>query len=211
MFTQRKYPNEPIAPTCGTSIVNFSDISGTTFEDYIIALEKISGLNGNGNGTEYTYGVPKSTSFQPNRTATRSEYVKMILRALCIDYSDMNSTLDDFSDGAVDSWQAKVVNKAADLGWISTSNATFRVNDNISRAEGLKMIMQAGIISSFEQPSTSSFADVSADTWAARYTEAALQYGIIAGNPNFRPNDAILRGESTKLIMNTLFPPFAAQ
>lgn len=205
-YTVRTYPNEPVAPTCGTSIVNFSDISGNTFESYIIALEKRSGLNGNGNGSEYTYGIPESTVFQPNRSSTRAEYVKMILRALCIDYSDMNSTLDDFSDGAVDSWQAKVVNKAADLGWITTTNATFRVNDTISRAEALKMAMQAGILEPLATPTSSSFADVVATSWQAKYTEAAVGYGIISPNTNFRPADAISRGESSKMIMKTLFP-----
>lgn len=86
----------------------------------------------------------------------------MILRALCIDYSNENSTLDDFNDGAVDSWQAKVVNKAAELGLISTTNSEFRVNATISRAEALKMVMRAGIDSSFSiVPTSSSYSDVS--------------------------------------------------
>ncbi|MCD5384568.1 MAG: S-layer homology domain-containing protein [Candidatus Pacebacteria bacterium] len=116
----------------------------------------------------------------------------------------MNSTLDDFSDGAVDSWQAKVVNKAADLGFITTANSTFNVNQTISRVEALKIVMRAGILTPLATPTTSSFADVPAGSWESKYTEAALMYNIIAGNTNFRPADAILRGESSKLIMNTL-------
>lgn len=128
----------------------------------------------------------------------------MILRALCIDYSDMNSTLDDFSDGAVDAWQAKVVNKAADLGFITTANSTFRVNETISRVEALKIVMKAGVLTPLATPTVSSFSDVPAGSWESKYTEAALGYGIIAGNATYRPADAILRGESAKLIMNTL-------
>ena len=203
-FTKRLYPNEKVADTCGKSIVNFDDIAGNTFEQYIIELEKISGLNGNGDGTNFAIGVPKSKSFEPNRGSTRSEYVKMILRSLCIDYSDMNSTLDDFSDGAVDSWQAKVVNKAVDLGWINANNDVFRVNDTISRAEALKIVMQAGIAESFVTPADSSFDDVSTLNWLAKYTEAALAYGIISPNAIYRPTDAVTRWESTKLIMRTI-------
>ena len=157
----RDYSSQPQLATCGTSIVNFNDIAGNTFEDYIIALEAISGLNGNGNGSTFSIYTEEGKSFQPNRAATRSEYVKMILRALCIDYSGENSTLDNFSDGAVDPWQAKVVNKAAELGLINTTNATFRVNDTVSRAEALKLVMRAGLVDAFTQvPTTSSFSDV---------------------------------------------------
>jgi len=204
-ITYRDYSNQPRLATCGTSIVNFSDISGNTFEDYIIRLEAISGLNGNGNGTDFSIYTPESKVFEPNRSATRSEYVKMILRALCIDYSGENSTLDDFNDGAVDSWQAKVVNKAAELGLINTTNANFRVNDSISRAEALKMVMRAGIDSPFTiVPTTSSFSDVAVWSWESKYTEVAVAAGFIAPNPTFRPGNAITRGESTKFILNAL-------
>jgi len=201
----RDYSSQPRLATCGLSIVDFSDISGNTFEDYINRLEQISGLNWNGSGTEFTIYTPESTVFEPNRGATRSEYVKMILRALCIDYSNENSTLDDFNDGAVDSWQAKVVNKAAELGLISTTNSEFRVNATISRAEALKMVMRAGIDSSFSiVPTSSSYSDVSLWSWQSRYTEVARALGVIAPNPTFRPGDAITRGESTKFILNGL-------
>ena len=205
VFTGRTYPNETRIATCGVSIVSFNDIAGNTFEQYIKDLEAISGLNGNGNGSNFAIFTEESKSFQPNRSATRSEYIKMILRALCIDYSSMNSTLDEFADGAVDPWQAKVFNKAVDLGWVSTNNTFARVNDTISRAEALKIVMQAGIADSLSVPASSSFADVAVGSWQSRYTEAALNFGIVAWNTNYRPGDAVTRGESTKLIMRTLY------
>jgi hypothetical protein len=116
----------------------------------------------------------------------------------------MSSTLDDFSDGAVDAWQAKVVNKAVDLGLVTTANATFRVNDTISRVEALKIVMRAGVLTPLATPGVSSFSDVPVGSWESKYTQAALGYGIIAANATYRPADAILRGESTKLIMNTI-------
>lgn len=129
----------------------------------------------------------------------------MVLRALCIDYSNMNGTLDDFSDSGVDTWQARVVNKAVDLGWITTDNAYFRVNHSVTRIEALKITMQAGILTPLQTPASSSFADVPVNSWMSKYTEAALGWNIIAGNANYRPNDAVLRGESAKLIMNSLY------
>jgi len=203
-FVAREYPNEEKIESCGVSIVKFSDISGNAYEDYIIELEEISGLNGNGDGSEFSIFNPESKAFQPSRFASRSEFIKMVLRALCIDYSDMSSSLDNFSDTETDSWQAKVVNKAADLGWITTTNNEFRVNQAISRIEALKIVMQAGILSPLETPVTSSFTDVQADSWMARYTEAAISFDIIAPNTTFRPEEAITRGESAKLIIRVM-------
>jgi hypothetical protein len=116
----------------------------------------------------------------------------------------MNSTLDDFSDTGVDGWPARVVNKAAELGFITTANSTFRVNDTISRVEALKIVMKAGILTPLMTPSSSSFTDVPAGSWESKYTQAALGYGIIAPNSIFRPTQSILRGEASKLLMNTL-------
>ncbi len=129
----------------------------------------------------------------------------MILRALCIDYSGENSTLDDFNDTGVDVWQAKVVNKAAELGLIDTTNANFNVNMTINRAEALKLVMRAGIVDAFtDVPATSSFTDVAVGSWQSKYTEIAVENGIIASNPTFRPMNAITRGESAKFILNAL-------
>lgn len=201
----RDYSDQPKLATCGTSIVNFTDIAGTTFEEYIIQLEARSGLNGNGTGTAFNTYTAAGTEFQPNRSATRSEYIKLILRALCIDYSGENSTLDAFSDTGVDVWQAKVVNKAAELGLIDTTNSLFRVNDTISRAEALKISMRAGLLDPFnELPTSSSFSDVPVWSWQSKYTEKALEAGFIAPNATFRPMDAITRGESAKFILNAL-------
>lgn len=132
------------------------------------------------------------------------------MRALCIDYSSMSSKLEDFSDTNAEAWQAKVFNKAVDLDWITNENKFARVNDNVSRVEALKIIMRAGIASPLLMPETSSFADVAADSWEARYTENAKMYGIVNGQLVdgvlvYRPVDAVLRGESAKIIMNTLY------
>jgi N-acetylmuramoyl-L-alanine amidase len=134
----------------------------------------------------------------------------MILRALCIDYSEENGALNNFSDTDAQEWQAKVVNKAAKLGWISTTNSTFRPNDSISRAEALKMVMQAAGVP-MTNSTTSSFADVSPTSWMAKYTETAKYYGIVSGQIvdgvlKFRPTDSVKRGESTKMIIKSLFP-----
>lgn len=209
-FIPRTYDYLGKNPRCWISVVDFSDISNHTFESYIQDLEKKSWLNWNGAGNYFNMYLAKSRKFEPNRPTTRSEYIKMIMRALCIDYSQENITLNNFSDVDVDPWQAKVVNLAVELGWIDRKNEYFRVNDPISRIEALKIIMLAGIASEFPIYSKSSFTDVKTDEWLFYYTESAYHYGITNGQRilwklKYRPNDSILRWETSKFIMNTLF------
>jgi len=208
-FTPREYESEPKIASCGLSVVTFSDIQGHTFEQYIIQMEKISGLNGNGSWKDFNIFRKKSAIFEPNRETTRSEFIKMIFRALCIDYTNENDTLNDFSDTWVDWWQAKVVNKAVQLWWIIWENETFNADEPISRSEAIKIILKAWVVNELPEIETRSFVDVDYTSWEAQYIESGYIYWIINGQIidgalRFRPNDSILRWETTKLIMNTL-------
>lgn len=64
----------------------------------------------------------------------------MVLKAMGVDYSTVDTSTLSFSDVSKDSWQAKVVQKALSLGIIA-NNPTFRPNASISRAESIKMLL----------------------------------------------------------------------
>ena len=93
------------------------------------------------------------------------------------------------------------------LGVISTSNSDFRPNAAISRAEAMKMLLSVAALkdASFVAPTdaTSSYADVTVD-WQIKYIEHAKSLGIVSAAANFRPQDAITRAESAKVIVNTM-------
>jgi len=208
-YTPRTYDSEPKIASCWLSVVTFSDIEQHTFREYIIDMERISGLNGNGSWKEFNIFRKKSAIFEPDRFTTRSEFIKMIFRALCIDYTDENNFLNDFSDSWLDDWQAKVVNKAVKLWWISASNDMFQPNEPISRREAIKIILKAWVANELPPVWSRSFVDVDYTSWEAQYIESGYSYGIINGQViantlKFRPNDSILRWETTKLIMNTI-------
>lgn len=81
--------------------------------------------------------------------------------------------------------------------------ALYRPNDNLTRAEYLKIVINT---TGWEVPKTnmnSSFNDVSANTWYAKYVSLALSKGMISSNTSFRPNDSITRAEATKILMST--------
>jgi len=67
----------------------------------------------------------------------------MVLRAMNIDYSLADTSKLTFSDVDKNSWVAKVVAKAAELKLIDTKNKNFRPDARISRAEAMKMLLNA--------------------------------------------------------------------
>lgn len=87
-------------------------------------------------------------------------------------------------------------------------NATFfRPDDDITRAEFLKMSLLGLGVTVDTSLSTSSFTDVS-DTWQIPLIEKARDMGIISGQvingmPVFRPNDPVSRSEAMKMLINS--------
>jgi N-acetylmuramoyl-L-alanine amidase len=89
-----------------------------------------------------------------------------------VDYSDADVSNLKFKDIDSNSWVAKVVVKASELGMIDSSNANFRPNDSVTRAEAMKMLLNSASIE-VNEVTTSSFADVKASGWEAKYIESA--------------------------------------
>jgi hypothetical protein len=176
-YIQKTYENEDKIESCGSSIVTFSDI-GNEYQKYIVALEKKSGLNGIGSGEKFNISKPVSTLFNPEKSVTRSEFLKMVLRSLCIDYSKENVSYNSFKVEGEKEWQAKVVNKAAKLGFVSMSNSRFRENDAITGSEALKMLVRAYGIPAGK---------------------------LVEGTSLIEKRALINRGEAAKIIMQFLF------
>jgi len=82
----------------------------------------------------------------------------------------------------------------------------FNPNQNVTRAEFTKMIVNAF---GFELPSMTKaniFADVDATAWYAPYLEVAKQKGLVAGyiDNTFKPNININRAEAVKILITVL-------
>ncbi|MDD5213892.1 MAG: S-layer homology domain-containing protein, partial [Candidatus Gracilibacteria bacterium] len=175
--------------------VTFSDINNTFATAYIAKLAAKGIIAGYSDG-----------KFKPENKASRAEYLKIVLRAMDIDYSDADTSKLTFSDVSKNSWMAKVVVKAAELKLIDTKNKNFRPDSQISRAEAMKMLLNAAGIQVTEK-ATSSFADVSG--WAVKYIEKAKELGIangqtVNGKVLFRPADNITRAEVSKIVVKTM-------
>ena len=95
----------------------------------------------------------------------------------------------------------EAANNLAGLGIIedqSANPAAFRLGDSISRREALKVMILASDLE-LDESCTGQFADLPATDWGCKYAETALAAGLIAANPNFRPDANVSMIESLKM------------
>ncbi len=196
--TPRKLPpleelNLDIAP--------FLDIRSHSNGLYIYALAQVGVVQG-----------VDEKSFEPDRGITRAELIKVALEANGI--APMYGNFDSgFSDVSMDSWYGPYVLKAFRLGIVNGfEDGTFRAGDVVSRAEVLKVFLLASG-EKIDESTRSSFKDVSADDWYARYVNTALNLGLIEVYDDFKfaPYMSVTRGDAMKLIVNILGTQVAAE
>ena len=181
------------------SSISFKDIT-TEYKDfawYIAVLASMWVISGYDDWT-----------FRPGNNASRTEFLHMTLKALWYEYTGTDSSWLTFNDkNTFVDWQAKAIAKAAEMWIITTTNPNFRPNDNISRAEALKILLGAAWIQIINTQSTD-FTDVTID-WQIPYVETAKNMRVISGQIInwklvFRPNDSISRAEVSKIVVETM-------
>ncbi len=179
------------------SVASFTDIADTFAREYIMRLAEMGVVSGYADGT-----------FRPENTATRAEFLKMVMRGLDIDYDESARTT-VFTD-VVEPWQIPLVAAALERGFLSGQTIdgalVFRPNDPITRAEAMKILLNAAGIAS--EVRTTAFTDI-VDSWQIGYVETARQLGIVSGQTVdgrlvFRPNDPITRAEVSKIVVETM-------
>lgn len=96
-------------------------------------------------------------------------------------------------------WARKFVYRLVKRGVVDNV-PKYRPNDNVTRAEFLKMVMSAAGCAPVDPVNV--FKDVSSDDWFAPYVSFALKEHVISNQLEyFRPNDSISRAEATKIIV----------
>lgn len=171
----------------------FSDIDNSFAKSYIETLASKWIVKGYDDGT-----------FRPQNNASRVEFLKMTLLSAWIDYSNVDTSKLTFADVVKTSWEAKVIAKASELGYVDTKNVNFRPTDTITRAESIKLVIKSFWFNFTNYPNTTPFSDVTVD-WTKKYINMALDINIISkNNTTFRPNDSITRAEVTKIITKSL-------
>jgi len=142
--------------------------------------------------------------FQPDKSITRAEFVAIIIRALGLQESSVDSS---FSDISVDDWYCGAIQTAVSYGLTKGyPDGTFGPNDKITREEAMAIVARAMSITGLNTNVTSweisldDFADASnISSYAREGAAACLSIGIIIGRGKntLVPNDNMTRAEAT--------------
>lgn len=177
--------------------VGFSDTHAHWANDSIASLATAGYVNGVGNGV-----------FEPDRSVTRAEYIKMIMSLIDITLSEYTGDLTDVNK---DDWYADIIQTAIDCGVIDkvfTIGNQIKPNAPITREEAA--LITARVIEVKEKPEENqaqSFSDAGQiSNWAKAGVETAVKSGVISGYPDgtFKPQNVITRAEASKMLKNAL-------
>jgi S-layer homology domain len=187
------------------------DIPATEFSDDIRAMIMFRGLEQNEafSGQTYTeykkWGIAINDEFfEPTRSVTRAEYVKMLVRALSCRYTYMG-TDSGFDDVDKKEWYAEYITFGVKNGWMNGySDGGFHPDAPISRAEAAKILTNA-IRLQVSTQKVAAFSDVAVGNSFAPYIAALKDNNIITGKTKnrYHPDDQITRAEVSRLIYKT--------
>lgn len=144
------------------------------------------------------------TSYDGDRSITRAEYVKVLVRALSCRYTYMGNE-SGFSDVATTAWHAPYITFAKKKWWIDGfEDGTFRPDERITRAQAAKILARA-IELTDGSSSNSQFRDVESESLFAPYIQSLADKKILNGKRKytFDPDGAISRHEVARIVYKT--------
>ena len=182
-----------------TELKDLGLIINKDFREAIVQMEKV-----------WILKWDKYKLFLPNRSITRAEFLKIILRTHCYYYDDEDTSSLEFIDVDKQDWEAKVISKALSLWIVSWDtnenwNKVFRPNDYISKIEIAKILSNMSLIKLWEDVDIP-YEDVKWYWWE-KYVKN-LEYLDIytpgTTDNSFNPNSSVKRKDLVKMITETI-------
>ena len=173
---------------------NFRDIRKHWGENYIKILECLKIVSGREEGL-----------FVPDGALNRAEMTKIAVEALNIPMTTV--TQKPFTDVSVNAWHAPYIKAAYDAGIIQGyDDGLFRPGQDVTRAEALKILLEATQIELVSTKRALVFSDVGLEDWFLPYISTAKDLGFVSGyeDKSFRPNSSISRAEMSKIVVKVL-------
>ncbi len=174
----------------GTSQI-FSDLKDAEWAtEYIIKLK--------------LFGVIKDNKkFYPNKAITRGDFLQMAVDALreeALPTVSQNPFIDIPTNHELAPYAQFAKNKNAIKGY---NDGTLRPENNITRAEALKILLTIKGLKGSKKKSD--FKDL--DSWQITWVEKAKELGIVKGfsDTEFKPNDNLTRAQATKIIYGLIW------
>ena len=146
-------------------------------------------------------------TFRPNNSTTRGQLSKIVVLAEGMAINTSGGP--HFSDVATSSPFYQYVETAYNAGIISGySNGTFRPNNNVTRAQLCKIVVQAQGWST-DTSGGPHFSDVPRSNAFYNYVETAYNHSVISGyaDGTFRPSANATRGQISKIVYNAVTAP----
>ena len=193
-------------------LTNFEDAHDHWSQPYVSALARVlvqptlaPVIQGYGNATS-------RNAFAPDRPISRFELLKIALYTNCLTplpsallptsmFSDVPPASTE--DGADLSLKRRIILTAAFLEIVEGyDDGTFRPDAAVTRAEAVKILINAGSLYSADV-APSSFADVPQDAWFREGVDLLFALGIVQGKADglFHPEDPITRAEAAKITL----------
>lgn len=95
-------------------------------------------------------------------------------------------------------WAYSYIEYLSNKGIVNGNNSMFNPSSNVTRAEFVKMLVEAFAVSKSE---STPFNDVDASAWYAPYVGGAFSTGLVMGDgQSFRPNEQITRQDAAVMI-----------
>ena len=175
----------------------FADVPGTHDHAYALAYLKSRGMvQGYEEGTFLPEEVMDRGTFMKMLTGAKQVYPHRLRYGWC--YPDVQGE-----------WFAPAVCFGQDRGWLEGSpEQPFGPEENITRAEALKIALRAFDVELAEGQRSSVFADVGNDAFYKDYVIAAEEKGLLDGfidGPHFEPDRAMTRGEVAEMLFRIVY------
>ena len=148
----------------------FADINGHWAMESIKRMAERGVVNG-----------VSDTEFEPDRSITRAEFLKLIVTAADIGTAEYNG---GFSDVEGTEWFCPYLAAAYNAGIVSGNDGRFLPNDNITREEAVQIIVSVytRTVKDAARESLDRFEDKElAGAWAVPALETALAEGLVSG------------------------------
>lgn len=142
-------------------------------------------------------------SFQPDKTVSRVEALKMILLGFNI---SLSPTADlTFPDTDTEQWYAPYVGRALKLGVVKGyDNGTFKPAQTVNRAEFLKILFEATdtLVPEVSEVKNAPYPDVDANAWYAGYAKFSADKNLVPTNAEgeLEPSVGMTRADVAEVI-----------
>ncbi|PIV90263.1 hypothetical protein COW46_05290 [Candidatus Gracilibacteria bacterium CG17_big_fil_post_rev_8_21_14_2_50_48_13] len=141
-------------------------------------------------------------TFRPDNVVNRAEALKFILAGIGTQV-DSSNTGNSFSDINPGDWHAPYVKKAKEMGIVGGNpDGTFAPGRTVTRAEFVKMLLEASRWNKDVSNIPVTFPDVPKTAWFASYVTYAGYIGLLErdNQGNMLPGQGVTRGEVAEMM-----------